>query len=413
MHKKTLKDNGVKLISCMENIPDTPEGIILESLLEGMAEYYSAELSQKVLRGMNESRQKGLFTGGQVIFGYKVMDKKVVIDEDEAKIVRWMFNECASGRLIKSILQELNEKGIMHNGKPLKKTSMYNLMVNEKYIGIHRHGDEVFTNIYPPIVPVEIFNEVKHKLDKNKYGKHKPNVYYLLRNKCYCGYCGHTVSSDAGTSHTGKIMRYYKCYSKRLQKSCELVPIRKEVLESLVIDVTTTALNTPENLTRIADLVFEAYNIREKDNSVINVLTDELKQVEKSISNILDCMEKGISTDSTKERLEKLELRKRQLQENIVIEQSKNTLKLSKEDIIQYITANLRKETKQMIDLLVKRIEIKNDEIQIYFHYTNKNSPDGKLRWGYSFYQTEKSFIIEKKHFSSAITTIFRVICLI
>lgn len=59
MHKKTLKDNGVKLISCMENIPDTPEGIILESLLEGMAEYYSAELSQKVKRGMNESRQKG------------------------------------------------------------------------------------------------------------------------------------------------------------------------------------------------------------------------------------------------------------------------------------------------------------------------------------------------------------------
>ena len=55
MHKKTLRDNGVKILSAMENIPDTPEGIILESLLEGMAEYYSAELLQKVLRGLNES----------------------------------------------------------------------------------------------------------------------------------------------------------------------------------------------------------------------------------------------------------------------------------------------------------------------------------------------------------------------
>ena len=64
MHKKTLKDNGIKLLSAMENIPDTPEGIILESLLEGMAEYYSAELSQKVKRGMNQTRQKGNFTGG-------------------------------------------------------------------------------------------------------------------------------------------------------------------------------------------------------------------------------------------------------------------------------------------------------------------------------------------------------------
>ncbi len=56
---KTLKDNGVKLLSATEHIPDTPEGIIFESMLEGYAEYYSAELSQKVRRGMNENRQKG------------------------------------------------------------------------------------------------------------------------------------------------------------------------------------------------------------------------------------------------------------------------------------------------------------------------------------------------------------------
>ncbi|MBQ4053583.1 MAG: recombinase family protein, partial [Clostridia bacterium] len=78
MHRKTLRDNGIKLVSAMENIPDTPEGIILESLLEGMAEYYSAELSQKVRRGMNESRQKGTFTGGHILYGYKVENKKVL-----------------------------------------------------------------------------------------------------------------------------------------------------------------------------------------------------------------------------------------------------------------------------------------------------------------------------------------------
>lgn len=84
MHKKTLRDNGVKILSAMENIPNTPEGIILESLLEGMAEYYSAELSQKVLRGLNESYIKGNFTGGVPLYGYNVVDKKVVINETEA-----------------------------------------------------------------------------------------------------------------------------------------------------------------------------------------------------------------------------------------------------------------------------------------------------------------------------------------
>lgn len=59
IHKKTLKDNGVKVLSAMENIPETPEGIILESLLEGMNQYFSAELSQKIRRGMRETRLKG------------------------------------------------------------------------------------------------------------------------------------------------------------------------------------------------------------------------------------------------------------------------------------------------------------------------------------------------------------------
>ena len=102
MHKKTLKDNGVKLISCMENIPDTPEGIILESLLEGMAEYYSAELSQKVKRGMNESRQKGTFTGGFFNFCYLVENKKIIFPQNEGEVVRWIFNEYPSGTIIKT-----------------------------------------------------------------------------------------------------------------------------------------------------------------------------------------------------------------------------------------------------------------------------------------------------------------------
>ena len=89
-YKKVLKDNGVKLLSAMENIPDTPEGIILESLLEGMAEYYSAELAQKVKRGMNETRLKGNFTGGNIIYGYYVENHKIKINEEQAEIVRFI-----------------------------------------------------------------------------------------------------------------------------------------------------------------------------------------------------------------------------------------------------------------------------------------------------------------------------------
>ena len=93
VHKKTLKENGVKLISAMENIPDSPEGIILESLLEGMNQYYSAELAQKIKRGMHECRIKGNYQGGGVPYGYKVVNKKLIIDEDKSEIVKYIASQ--------------------------------------------------------------------------------------------------------------------------------------------------------------------------------------------------------------------------------------------------------------------------------------------------------------------------------
>ena len=123
MHKKTLRDNGIKLVSCMENIPETPEGIILESLLEGLAEYYSAELSQKVRRGMNKSRQKGLFTGGYVPYGYKIVDKRVVVEEEEAKVIRYIYEKYAEGMQVKRLVKELNDKGITLHGRPFARST--------------------------------------------------------------------------------------------------------------------------------------------------------------------------------------------------------------------------------------------------------------------------------------------------
>ena len=119
-HKKTLKDNGVKVISATEYIPDSPEAIILESMIEGYAEYYSAELSQKVKRGMNETRQKGNFTGGTIIYGYKVENHKVVIDEEKAEVVRFIYDQYAQGVYVKDIIKTLTERGIFNRGKSLR-----------------------------------------------------------------------------------------------------------------------------------------------------------------------------------------------------------------------------------------------------------------------------------------------------
>lgn len=63
---------GVKVISATEHITEGPEGIILESMLEGMAEYYSAELSEKIHRGQKENALKAQNNGGRIPLGYKL-----------------------------------------------------------------------------------------------------------------------------------------------------------------------------------------------------------------------------------------------------------------------------------------------------------------------------------------------------
>ena len=159
LYKRELKKNGVKVISVTEYISDDPQGILFESIIDGYSEFYSAELSQKVRRGNRESRMKGLYTGGYVIFGYKVIEKKYVIDENEAKIVRRIFEDASNGKTYPQICKELNEEGITHRGKKFDMQFIFKLLHNKKYIGIIETNGEVFTNIVPAITTEELFNK--------------------------------------------------------------------------------------------------------------------------------------------------------------------------------------------------------------------------------------------------------------
>ena len=147
IHKHTLKENGVKVLSAMENIPDSPEGIILESLLEGMNQYYSAELSQKVHRGLNESYRKGQYTGGAVIFGYDVVDKKNVINPAEAEIVKEIFTKYSQGYTAVALSKDLQARGIRtKKGLYITDKKIYKILANTKYNG--RYGTATpFTTI--------------------------------------------------------------------------------------------------------------------------------------------------------------------------------------------------------------------------------------------------------------------------
>ena len=403
IHKRTLRDNGAKVISATENIPDTPEGIILESLLEGMAEYYSAELAQKVKRGMKESRNKGQFTGGCVGYGYKVEDKKVLIDENQAEIVKEIFTKFAEGIYVKDIITDLTQRGIYNRGKPFVANTIYKMLKNQNYYGRHIHDSEVFINIYPRIIPDELEELVSKRVELNRYGKHVP-IDYLLKGKAKCGYCGHTFMSETGTSKNGSVMRYYKCLGRKKKlNTCDNVIMRKDTLEQLVVDTILKVFANSESIFQIADMVLKRHNELSEDNSTLNLLNKEKESTQKAINNIMDFIERGVATETTSKRLLELEEKLANIENGLAVEQHKQALPLKISDVVKFIKQAIKKKPKLMIKALVKEVLVFKDKIEIYFNYIDKNKCPDDEHQAFLIYQNNETYQINEHRINQSI----------
>ena len=378
MHKKTLRDNGIKLVSAMENIPDTPEGIILESLLEGMAEYYSAELAQKVKRGMNETRHKGEFTGGVIEFGYKVENKKVIVDEFQAKIVNHVYEQYANNVTVNEIIKELLDKGILNKGKPFAKTTIHRMLENEKYTGIYRYKDEVFTNIYPQIISNVLFNLVHMKKIKNKNGKTSLTNPYLLRKLIKCGYCGKSITGISGGSEY-TLVRYYACSSHYTKKGCNKKSIRKDVLEDVIKKTLVKTFSSKKTIDEISERIIEKNLKKIEDQSILKLLEQQCLNIVNAKNNVIKAIEMGIITDSTRKKLIELENEQKELENKIVIEKSRDKLLITKEDISTFFKTALENKIDILIDRIIKEIILYDDKIIIHCNYSNQKNTNEDL----------------------------------
>lgn len=386
VHKKTLKDNGVKVFSATEYIPDTPEAIIFESMLEGYAEFYSAELSQKVKRGMKETRRKGNYQGGPIPFGYVVKEKKFYIDEEKAKIVRFIFEQYSLGIGVNTILKMLDNQSIMYNGKPFIKNTIYKMLKNERYSGVYKFKDEVIDNMYPQIVSKEVFDKVREKTIKNKLGKNSVTVEYLLRSKVKCGYCGSSIAAECGRSKTGNILRYYKCTGRKKKKSnCKKMSVRKEFLEEFVIDIIVKELSKPQVMDMLVKGILRVQENQDTNSELIKNLMLEKARVEKSLDNLVSAIERGVVSKITSKRLKELEERQEQLEMQIMLEKNKEIVKINENDIRKHYEKALKLEPTKLINMLIKNIVLYDDKIEINYITPINNSPDESQ--GFCFYQ--------------------------
>lgn len=140
-YKAKLKKNGIRVLSARENISDDASGVLMEAVLEGMAEYYSVELSQKIRRGMDINAEKCLSTGGNLALGFRVdSEKHIQIDPDTVPVVQKIFEMYASGQSMADIIRYLNANHIKTSyGNEFNKNSLNRILRNKRYIGVYTY----------------------------------------------------------------------------------------------------------------------------------------------------------------------------------------------------------------------------------------------------------------------------------
>ena len=392
MYKEMLKEKyGIRVLSALEPIAEDEGGEFYEMFLDWNAEKYSKRLSKRVKDGLDTSVANGTFCGGTLIFGYKkILEpipgkndkfiKRVGVDEEEAEVIRYVFEQYDKGLTKAEIAENLNRKGIRMKGKLITGKTFDRYIVNPKYTGEFMFGGRECKNMYPQIISKDLFERVQKRLNKNKYfaggvATAKKEI-YLLTGKAYCGHCGCQMFSDASTGKLGTRYYYYTCKDRRRTKTCTKKKEHKNQLEFYVVSCVIDFLSDKEN----ADIVIaDVLNYYEKRTDEVNLksvqtkIANAKKEVEKLAESFVNAKNKLLQ-DTIEKKMCDYEI----LLNDLMCQEAQLELergyKITREDLQVFIEELLKGDKsdkiyqKQIIDNLVYKIYISDDDTTVYLN---------------------------------------------
>ena len=418
-YKEDLNSRGIDLISAMERIAEGPAGTLTLSIMASVNTYYSQNLGLEVMKGELQNAKKCLFNGGIPCLGYDIVDKKYCINEDEAKIVRKIFELYSQGYGYGQIIEELNLLGYKTKaGNPFGKSSMYDILDNEKYRGLY-----VFNKIakgtsqgkrnshnykpeseqirieggVPRIVSDEMWDMVQALRSITHKGKSRSKYIYLLSGLVYCGECGSKMHGNCHYNGQGQNYYAYRCSDKHSKHICKNKEVRAEYLEHFVLD---TLLGHFQN-ENIIPMMTKQLNqtikgkCKNKDEEYIRH-EGTLKMLQKSKKNLLDAIKEhgyspsiGDALKDTESQIQKCEVllegyrRSHQVPTISEVEVEK-TLENMKKDFKQQD----RNKLQNFIRKYVERVTITETTVEVAFQAAFFYC-DGEKRVTYHHYVTE------------------------
>lgn len=319
IYKSLLRKHGVQVISINEPVEDTPSGRLLEGIIEVIDEFYSANLSQDVVRGMRENASRGFFPGGFIPFGYKkvqvhdgdTLRTKLEPDPVTRSVIERIYEECVNGHGVKEIASGLNKDGIRTgSGKKWGATSIHNALKNEAYAGVliwdrGRRKRSVMNKERPPI-RIEgawepIVEQQKFERAKAVLASRAPKIIhprrvqsrYVLSGIIRCGDCGTAMSGQSAKS--GQFF-YYMCgnFRRRGKDTCSGKLLPKTFIEDFVVERIKQKILTVENIEELVKTVTTELNHTVKDDqNSLKLIRAQIVELESRLSKLYDALETG------------------------------------------------------------------------------------------------------------------------
>ena len=297
------------------------------------------------MKGLKENAYQCKFTGGVPALGYKVdpESKKLIIDEREAPIVQLIFRRYANGWSYNMIIDELTRLGYHTKyGKPFGKNSLFELLRNEKYIGVYTfnraakrkrdgtrnyHATKDPSEIIripggcPALIDKETFEKVQNIMSENRkmsLQQHGQKV-YILSGKLFCANCGARMYGNCKTTR-GKTHFYYVCSNSWRKHKCSSRHIPAEELEDEIIEMLQTLICSPEFLQKVSQqLQNDAQKNQEITRKQRESAAKRLQSINFKIKNLLNLVSQGIDFEEVAETLSTLKQEKETLMNTLDI----------------------------------------------------------------------------------------------
>lgn len=369
IYKRELAKHGVRLVSAIESIPDSPEGIIYEKLLEGLAACESAKTSVRTRRGMEGNALK-CKTNGVPVYGYrKTKDDTYEVDEGQAAYVREAFARVLAHEPVSSIATDFARRGVRSStGRPCCYSMVYGMVRNEKYTGVYKFGDVRVEGGMPSIVDAATFKRAQ-RVKPRKQRKKESWGRFVLAGRVICAGCGKNMQGVSGRGRHNVKYEYYACPDKCVHN------VRRDWLESSIATVLRELLRDRQEAVGVAQALVDA-KVDETAAKRRKEAEKAAHEAERAMSNLMRGIEMGVIVPGTKERIAELQDQRDRAQAEMRLIEGQ---RLDPERLADFLQAADGLTDEQLVDAFVWQAVVSDEDVLVVLNYDKKKSEPARL----------------------------------